>query len=131
MLRPKMEKQGEGIGVLGALLKDLQLRYEVCGMVQSLDCFECHTEPMVWSSVSMDVSNESRQRFWFNIQCGLDNIQRCGGSTKTSSAVVCRPPLQALTQGLGEAEVRVEAQRAQIQRFTRRRVGCDFEAFFA
>ena len=109
MLRPKMEKQGEGIDVLGALIKDLQLRYKVCGMVQSPDCFECHIEPMDWLSVGMDVSNESRQRFWFIIQCGLDNIQRCGGSTKTSSAVVCRSPLQALTQGLGEAEVRVEA----------------------
>lgn len=78
-------------------------------MVQSIDCFDYHTEPMDWSSVGMEVPNESRQRFWNNIQRGLDNIQRCGGSTKTSSAVVCRSPLQALTQGLGEAEVRVEA----------------------
>ena len=32
-----------------------------------------------------------------------------GGVPETSSAVVCRSPLQALTQGLGEAEVHVEA----------------------
>ena len=38
-----MEKQGEEIGVLDALLKKPDFLYKVSGMVQS---FECHTEPM-------------------------------------------------------------------------------------
>ena len=54
------------------------------------------------------------------------------GSTKTSSAVVCRSPLQALTQGLGEAEVRVCGLKspATLIQHTWRRVDCDSAGIF-